>query len=59
MLKIECKDIDYFLSVVKNGSFLKAADELFISQPALTKYITNLESRLGTSCLIVQNARLH
>lgn len=49
--KIECKDIDYFLSVVKNGSFSKAADELFISQPALTKYIANLEARLGIALL--------
>nr|WP_321452827.1 LysR substrate-binding domain-containing protein [uncultured Carboxylicivirga sp.] len=36
-----------FLSVAENLSFSKAADELFISQPAITKHIKELERRLN------------
>lgn len=37
-----------FHSVAKNKSFTKAAAELFITQPAVTKQIKNLEESLGT-----------
>lgn len=38
-----------FLSVADNLSLSKAADELFISQPAVTRHIKELEGRLGIS----------
>ena len=38
-----------FLSVAENLSFSKAAVELFISQPAVTKHIKELESKLNTA----------
>ncbi|MBR1757549.1 MAG: LysR family transcriptional regulator [Lachnospiraceae bacterium] len=44
---IECKDVDYVLAIAKHGSISKASEELYISQPALTKYLKNLEERLG------------
>jgi len=36
-----------FLAVAENLSFSKAAEELFISQPAVTKHIKELENRLN------------
>ena len=36
-----------FASVAKNQSFTKAANELYISQPAITKHIKLLEDMLG------------
>ncbi len=36
-----------FLSVAENLSFSKAADDLFISQPAVTKHIKELESKFN------------
>ena len=38
-----------FLAVAENLSFSKAAEELFISQPAVTNHIKELESRLNVS----------
>nr|MBP7374227.1 LysR family transcriptional regulator [Prevotella sp.] len=39
-----------FLSVARNLSFTKASQELFISQPAISKHIKELESEYNT-CL--------
>lgn len=36
-----------FYAVAKNQSFTKAANELFITQPAITKHIKTLEQSLG------------
>ncbi len=36
-----------FLKIMDSGSYRKAADQLFRSQPALTQAIKNLESELG------------
>lgn len=37
-----------FLSVAKNKSFSKAAEELFVTQPAISHAISNLEKKLKT-----------
>ena len=44
---IECKDLDYILAIAKSQSISAAAHELYISQPALTKYLQTLEQRLN------------
>ena len=41
------KNYDYFLSIVEEKSLSKAADKLYISQPALSKYLKRLEANLG------------
>ncbi len=44
---IDCKDVDYILTIAKNGSISAAARELFLTQPALTKYLKSVENRIG------------
>ncbi|MDO4571941.1 MAG: LysR family transcriptional regulator [Clostridia bacterium] len=44
-----------FVCVVKWKSFTKAAAELFISQPALSKKISDFEKELGTPLLLRDN----
>jgi len=39
--------VQYFLLIVEKGSFLSAAEELFISQSSLSKQIIALENELG------------
>lgn len=49
------RQIECFLTVVKNMSFSKAADELFISQPSVSRYIRELEEELGVRLFIRGN----
>ena len=41
------KELSYVVAVAQTGSVSKAAENLFISQPSLSRYIRDLESRLG------------
>lgn len=45
-------EIIAFLSVVKNGSLSKSAEQLFITQPALSRRIQHLEEELGYNLFI-------
>lgn len=44
---MDIKEIDYILAIADSGSLLRAAEKLFITQSALSKYVSKLESRLG------------
>lgn len=46
---MEIRDIDYFIAVAETRGFSLAAKRLHISQPALSRYIGNMERRLGVS----------
>ena len=45
------RDLRYFLAVAEEGSITRAAQRLFVSQPALSKQLQALERQLGTSLL--------
>lgn len=44
---MDIKHLQYFIEVARTNSFSKAADNLFITQPTISKMIKNLESELG------------
>ena len=45
---MEIKKITYFLRIVEEGSLSKAAASLYLTQPTLSRFLTNLEEELGT-----------
>ncbi|PNV62018.1 hypothetical protein C0033_10210 [Clostridium sp. chh4-2] len=42
------KDFEYLVSIGRCGSISKAAQELYISQPALSKFLQRIEAEAGT-----------
>ena len=48
---MDFKQIEAFIKVVELASFSKAAEELFISQPSVSTYISTLEKELGVTLI--------
>jgi LysR family nitrogen assimilation transcriptional regulator len=48
---MEFRQLKYFVRIVELSSFSKAAQDLFIAQPALSNQIRNLEKELNTQLL--------
>lgn len=48
--------LEYFLEVVRQGSFSKAATSLHVTQPSISKMIQSLEDELGVT-LVLRNAK--
>ncbi|MFI6599528.1 LysR family transcriptional regulator [Nonomuraea sp. NPDC050536] len=46
-MDVDTRLLRYFIAVAEEGTLTRAADRLFVSQPALTKQIKQLEAQLG------------
>lgn len=53
---MEIKQLEYFVATADSGSLNKAAEQLYTSQPNVSKVIANLEKELGT-ILFERNSR--
>lgn len=49
---MEIKQLECFLEVIRTGNFTAAAENLFITQPALSRIIKSLEDEIGTPLFI-------
>jgi len=46
-MDVDTRRLRYFAAVAAEGNLTRAAERLFVSQPALTQQIRQLESQLG------------
>ena len=46
-MDVDTRLLRYFAAVAAEGSLSRAAERLYVSQPALTKQIKQLEGQLG------------
>lgn len=54
----DLRQLEYFCSVARTGSFTKAAEELGIAQPSLSEQIAKLEKGLGAALFERLNRRI-
>ncbi|MGL4652042.1 LysR family transcriptional regulator [Cetobacterium sp.] len=52
---MELRILKYFLAISREGSIIKAAETLYITQPTLSRQIIDLEDQLGTKLLVRGN----
>lgn len=57
-IEMDLSNLVYFKTVVETGSMSKAAQELFISQPALSASISKLEAEIGVKLFDRSNRRI-
>ncbi|CNJ08960.1 LysR family transcriptional regulator [Yersinia mollaretii] len=56
---MDIRTLRYFVEVVRQQSFTRAAEKLFVTQPTISKMLRNLENELECSLLIREGRRLH
>lgn len=55
---MEVKHLAYFAEVTRTGSFTRAAENLYITQPALSRIVKSLEEELGVELFIRARKKL-
>src|ERR1700742_1663230 len=48
---MELRQLEYFVAVARHRSFTRAAEEIYVTQPALSQQIRRLEAELGLTLL--------
>lgn len=49
---MDIRDYEYIVAIADQGSITRAAEQLFITQPALTKFLQRIEKELGLSLFV-------
>lgn len=55
---MDIRTLRYFVEVVRQQSFTRAAERLFVTQPTISKMLKNLEDELGCTLLIRDGRKL-
>jgi LysR family nitrogen assimilation transcriptional regulator len=50
-VNLDLRQLRYFVAIVEQGSFSRAAQVLNVAQPALSAHVRNMEADLGTNLL--------
>lgn len=56
---MDIENLRAFLAIAESGSFSRAAERVFVTQPAISKRIAALEAELGTKLFDRINRRVH
>lgn len=56
---MDLKELSYFLKIAEYENITKAAQDLFLAQPHLTRQLQNLENELGVTLFVRDKKRLH
>jgi DNA-binding transcriptional LysR family regulator len=48
---VELRQLEYFVAVARHGNFGRAAEAVYVSQPALSQQVRRLEAELGVALL--------
>ena len=48
---MELRQLEYFVAVARHRNFTRAAEELYVTQPALSQQVRRLEAELGLTLL--------
>jgi DNA-binding transcriptional LysR family regulator len=57
-MAMDIRTLRYFVEVVHQQSFTRAAEKMFVTQPTISKMLRNLEDELGSTLLIREGRRL-
>ena len=49
---LDIRQLRYFVAIVEQGSFSRAANFLHVAQPALSLHVRNMEADMGTPLLV-------
>lgn len=52
---MDVREMKYFLTIAEEGSLVRAAEKLYVSQPSLSKFLTHLEASYGTQLFLRHN----
>ncbi len=55
---MDIRTLRYFVEVVRQQSFTRAAEKLFVTQPTISKMLKNLEDELNCTLLIRDGRKL-
>lgn len=55
---MDIRTLRYFVEVVRQQSFTRAAEKMFVTQPTISKMLRNLEDELGCTLLLREGRRL-
>ena len=58
-LNFDLTDMQYFAAIIRTGGFSKAAEQLYIAQPFLSRKIHALEERLGVTLIERTTRQMH
>ncbi len=56
---MDVRTLRYFVEVVRQQSFTRAAEKLFVTQPTISKMLRHLEDELECTLLVREGRKLH